>query len=290
MKAINRAILPLALALAVALGGIAVQGVRAVSANAPAEPDGIELPIVMYHHVLKEQARLNKYTISPDEFRSDMEYLKTEGYTPIVIADLLAYVEEGAPLPERPVMITFDDGYESFHEYVFPILKEYDFKAVYSIVGRYADQYSAVDDHHIRYSHSTWNELREMRDSGLVEIQNHSYNLHSIDSGRKGAKKKAVESLVDYRTLLVEDVMKMQTRMREETGYTPTAFVYPFGAVSSESLPILKELGFQATLICESHINAITRDPECLYGLGRYRRPAKTGSEAFFKKILPKES
>ncbi|WP_417019562.1 polysaccharide deacetylase family protein, partial [Anaerotruncus massiliensis (ex Liu et al. 2021)] len=176
MKAINRAILPLALALAVALGGIAVQGVRAVSANAPAEPDGIELPIVMYHHVLKEQARLNKYTISPDEFRSDMEYLKTEGYTPIVIADLLAYVEEGAPLPERPVMITFDDGYESFHEYVFPILKEYDFKAVYSIVGRYADQYSAVDDHHIRYSHSTWNELREMRDSGLVEIQNHSYN------------------------------------------------------------------------------------------------------------------
>ena len=150
MKAINRAILPLALALAVALGGIAVQGVRAVSANAPAEPVGIELPIVMYHHVLKEQARLNKYTISPDEFRSDMEYLKTEGYTPIVIADLLAYVEEGAPLPERPVMITFDDGYESFHEYVFPILKEYDFKAVYSIVGRYADQYSAVDDHHIR--------------------------------------------------------------------------------------------------------------------------------------------
>lgn len=49
---------------------------------------------------------------------------------------------------------------------------------------------------------------------------------------------------MDYRTLLVEDVMKMQTRMREETGYTPTAFVYPFGAVSSESLPILKELGF----------------------------------------------
>ena len=82
----------------------------------------------------------------------------------------------------------------------------------------------------------------------------------------------------------------MLREVREETGYTPTAFVYPFGAVSSESLPILKELGFQATLICESHINAITRDPECLYGLGRYRRPAKTGSEAFFKKILPKES
>lgn len=96
-----------------------------------------------------------------------------------------------------------------------------------------------------------------------MEFQNHSYNLHSISQGRKGAKKKAIESLVDYRTLLVDDVMKMQNRMHDETGYTPTAFTYPYGAVSRESLPILRELGFQATLVCESHINAITRDPEC---------------------------
>ena len=198
-------------------------------------------------------------------------------------------VADGKPLPEKPVMLTFDDGYYNNYLYAFPLLKQYNCKMVLSPIGRYTDEYTQNKDTHANYAHCSWDAVREMMASGLVEFQNHSYNLHSIDSGRKGAKKKAVESLVDYRTLLVEDVMKMQTRMREETGYTPTAFVYPFGAVSSESLPILKELGFQATLICESHINAITRDPECLYGLGRYR-PAKTGSEAFFKKILPKES
>lgn len=274
-----------------ASGGLALGVIAAVQADAEAKvEDRIDLPIIMYHGLLKEEKRQGQFIISPNLFEQDLRYLQENGYTTVVIADLIAYVQDGKPLPEKPVMLTFDDGYYNNYLYAFPLLKQYNCKMVLSPIGRYTDEYTQNKDTHANYAHCSWDALREMMASGLVEFQNHSYNLHSIDSGRKGAKKKAVESLVDYRTLLVEDVMKMQTRMREETGYTPTAFVYPFGAVSSESLPILKELGFQATLICESHINAITRDPECLYGLGRYRRPAKTGSEAFFKKILPKES
>lgn len=274
-----------------ASGGLALGVIAAVQADAEAEvEDRIDLPIIMYHGLLKEEKRQGQFIISPNLFEQDLRYLQENGYTTVVIADLIAYVQDGKPLPEKPVMLTFDDGYYNNYLYAFPLLKQYNCKMVLSPIGRYTDEYTQNKDTHANYAHCSWDAVREMMASGLVEFQNHSYNLHSIDSGRKGAKKKAVESLVDYRTLLVEDVMKMQTRMREETGYTPTAFVYPFGAVSSESLPILKELGFQATLICESHINAITRDPECLYGLGRYRRPAKTGSEAFFKKILPKES
>ena len=274
-----------------ASGGLALGVIAAVQADAEATvEDRIDLPIIMYHGLLKEEKRQGQFIISPNLFEQDLRYLQENGYTTVVIADLIAYVQDGKPLPEKPVMLTFDDGYYNNYLYAFPLLKQYNCKMVLSPIGRYTDEYTQNKDTHANYAHCSWDAVREMMASGLVEFQNHSYNLHSIDSGRKGAKKKAVESLVDYRTLLVEDVMKMQTRMREETGYTPTAFVYPFGAVSSESLPILKELGFQATLICESHINAITRDPECLYGLGRYRRPAKTGSEAFFKKILPKES
>ena len=274
-----------------ASGGLALGVIAAVQADAEAKvEDRIDLPIIMYHGLLKEEKRQGQFIISPNLFEQDLRYLQENGYTTVVIADLIAYVQDGKPLPEKPVMLTFDDGYYNNYLYAVPLLKQYNCKMVLSPIGRYTDEYTQNKDTHANYAHCSWDAVREMMASGLVEFQNHSYNLHSIDSGRKGAKKKAVESLVDYRTLLVEDVMKMQTRMREETGYTPTAFVYPFGAVSSESLPILKELGFQATLICESHINAITRDPECLYGLGRYRRPAKTGSEAFFKKILPKES
>ena len=257
-----------------ASGGLALGVIAAVQADAEAKvEDRIDLPIIMYHGLLKEEKRQGQFIISPNLFEQDLRYLQENGYTTVVIADLIAYVQDGKPLPEKPVMLTFDDGYYNNYLYAFPLLKQYNCKMVLSPIGRYTDEYTQNKDTHANYAHCSWDAVREMMASGLVEFQNHSYNLHSIDS-----------------TLLVEDVMKMQTRMREETGYTPTAFVYPFGAVSSESLPILKELGFQATLICESHINAITRDPECLYGLGRYRRPAKTGSEAFFKKILPKES
>lgn len=282
----------LAAVMAVAAsGGVALGVIAAVQADADVNAEEkIDLPIIMYHGLLKEEKRQGAYVISPSQFEQDLRYLQENGYTTVVVADLIAYVQDGKPLPVKPVMLTFDDGFYNNYVYAFPLLKQYNCKMVLSPIGRYTDEYTQNKDTNPNYAHCNWEVIREMMASGLVEFQNHSYNLHSIDHGRKGAKKKTVESLVDYRTLLVEDVMKMQNRMHEETDYTPTAFTYPFGAVSSESLPILKELGFQATLICESHINAITRDPECLYGLGRYRRPAKTSSEAFFKKILPKES
>ena len=120
MKLIDKLILPVALALIVSVAGIVAR--VAVATNASAQPEGIELPIVMYHHILKDQSRLNKYTISPDEFRRDMQYLQDNGYTPVLMQDLLLFVQEGVPLPDKPVMITFDDGYESFHEYAYPIL------------------------------------------------------------------------------------------------------------------------------------------------------------------------
>ena len=74
MKPTNKVLLTLALALAVTVTGLAAHTISTVSAQP--ESVGTELPIVMYHHVLKEQARLNDYTISPDEFRTDMQYIK----------------------------------------------------------------------------------------------------------------------------------------------------------------------------------------------------------------------
>ena len=190
MKLIDKLILPVALALIVSVAGIVAR--VAVAANASAQPEGIELPIVMYHHILKDQSRLNKYTISPDEFRRDMQYLQ-------------------------------DNGYESFHEYAYPILKEFGFKAVFSVVGTYADQYTRVDDHHIRYSHCTWNQLALLQESGLVEVQNHSYNLHLNENGRHGAKMKRGESPVLYQKLLSEDLSQMQKACQENLrGWTPS--------------------------------------------------------------------
>lgn len=286
MKISGKLILPLALALAVSTAGIAAHtAVLTTSAEPARAQPGIELPIVMYHHVLKEQSRLNKFTISPDELRQDFNFLRDNGYTPIVIQQLIDYTEKQTPLPPKPVMITFDDGYESFHEYVFPILKEYNFKAVYSIVGRYADQYSEIDDHHIRYSHSTWNELALMSDSGLVEIQNHSYNLHENNKNRNGSTKMSGENLAFYTGMLREDLGMVQDRCREYLGRAPTTFTYPFGLISPEALPVLKEMGFKGALTCREKLNRITGDPEQLFHLNRFNRPHGESFEAIVARM-----
>ncbi len=261
------------------------------SASSRPEPaeDTVTLPIAMYHHILKEQSRLNKYTISPDEFRQDMEYLKKNGYTPITMTELIAWSKGEGILPEKPAMITFDDGYESFHEYAYPILQEYGFKAVISVVGKYTDLYSETDDHHVRYSHCTWEQLKEMQDSGLVEVQNHTYNLHVNANGRHGSHKKPGESDEAYRKVLLEDVGKLQEKCYEYLGRYPNTFTYPFGQISKEALPTIKEMGFQAALICQEKFNHLTGDPEELFRLNRINRPHGSPLQSLWEKAQAEE-
>ena len=254
--------------------------------NSSMQEDSIEVPLIMYHGLIKEQKLQNKFMISPDFFDSDLRYLKDNGYTTIFVKDLIDYVYNDIPLPPKPIMLTFDDGYYNNYLYAFPLLKKYDSKMVLAPIGKCTEQYSKIDERNAAYSHVTWNDICEMVDSGLVEIQNHSYNLHSNNKSRIGSKKMKSESNSDYKKTLVKDLSKMQDEITKHTKTTPTAFVYPFGAVSDISVEILKEIGFKATFICENKMNKISKDPDCLFGLCRFIRTNKVSSKEFFNKIL----
>jgi peptidoglycan/xylan/chitin deacetylase (PgdA/CDA1 family) len=246
---------------------------------------GIKLPIIMYHSMLKERARQGTYVVSPDTFESDIKYLKTNGYTTVVIQDLINYVNKDIPLPPKPVMLTFDDGYYNNYFYAYPIAKKYNIKMMISPIGYYTDLFSNADDSHPNYSHCTWDQITEMMNSGLVEIENHTYDLHSRKGGRVGTQKLKKESKEAYTSVLTADLSKMQQEMKEHTGRVPLAFVYPFGEVCQDSIPVLKNLGFQASLTCQYKMNYITKNPECLYCMGRYLRSSGTTSEQYFTKI-----
>ena len=97
------------------------------------EPDGVALPVIMYHSVLKDGARIGKYVVSPDSFEHDLAFLKDNGYETVSISDLTDFVYEGKKLPEKPVMITFDDGYYNNLVYAAPLLEKYNMKAVISV-------------------------------------------------------------------------------------------------------------------------------------------------------------
>ena len=102
---------------------------------------GVELPVLMYHHVLKDEARVGDYVITPTMLEDDFKEIKLRGYTPIQVKELLDFVAARGSLPEKPILITFDDGYETFYEYVFSLLQKYETPAVVSIIGKYTDLY-----------------------------------------------------------------------------------------------------------------------------------------------------
>ena len=160
-----------------------------IAASAQAEK-GISLPIIMYHNILKDPAMQGDYVISPELFEQDLQYLQANGYTGISMQDLLDYVNQGTPLPEKPVLLTFDDGYYNNYFYAYPLAKQYDFKMIISPVGMLTEKFSNTEDISPYYSHITWENIKEMLESGIVEFQNHTYNLHTNDGARKGAKKK----------------------------------------------------------------------------------------------------
>lgn len=245
--------------------------------------DYINVPIIMYHSILKSQS--GDYIIHPNVLEKDLIYIKEKGYTTITMSDLINYVYNNTSLPENPIIITFDDGHYNNLGYAVPILKKYNMKAVISIVGKYTDTFSKSDEANMNYGYLRWKDINELISSGTIEFQNHTYNLHTIGA-RNGAKKKYGETKEQYKIVLSNDIQKLQDKFKENTGYVPNTFTYPFGAISNDSLDIIKQLGFKASLSCEKGVNHITKDKNCLYCLKRNNRPNYVSTENFFKQLL----
>lgn len=252
------------------------------------EKIGIKLPIVMYHSILKDPARSGKYIITPEQLEKDLQYINQKGYTGITISDLVAYVYDDIPLPEKPILISFDDGHYNNLGYAIPLLDKYHMKAVISIVGNYTDSFSKTDEANLNYSYLRWKDILSLinAETSNIEFANHTYNLHSTINGRNGCAKKSSENILTYQKLLSTDLQKLQEEFQKQTNYTPITFTYPFGSISKDSREVIKNLGFKASLSCSSGINYITKDPDCLYELKRNNRPSFISSEQFFKKIL----
>lgn len=280
----------------IAAGVLAISGVkmlfseraRAVQVAATVKQPGIHLPIIMYHSMLPPSVMRGKYVVAPQLFEQDLQYLQKEGYTTVNIQDLINYVNGRGNLPAKPVMLSFDDGYYNNYKYAFPLVKKYNMKMVFAPIGICSEQFSKADSDHERYSHVTWKEMKEMTQSGLVEVQNHTYNLHHNAKDRLGASKKRTESAADYQKMLLSDLKHDQELIYSNTGVLMTAFVYPFGAISEASGPVIQSMGFQATMTCREKMNHITRNPQCLYGLGRFlRTPDTSPAQLFNQKINP---
>lgn len=249
------------------------------------DEEEISVPIIMYHSILKDPNRSGKYVVTPATLENDMIYLQQNGYQTVLVKDLITYVYDGISLPEKPVVLTFDDGHYNNMFYLLPLLEKYQMKAVISVVGSYTEQFSESDAHNPNYSYLTWDDIKKLEESGLIEIANHTYHLHE-KGNRKGCSILEGETVTEYQNHLTNDLKTLQTALKENSKIQPpVTFTYPFGYICPQSQDSIEKAGFLASLSCYERINKISQNKGCLYTLGRFNRPSGISTEEFMKKI-----
>ena len=238
----------------------------------------------MYHSIFNGTPQ--DYIVTPEQAESDLKWLRSNGYTTVSAQQLCDYTLGIGELPEKPVMITLDDGYYNNLSVYLPLLEKYDMCAVVSVVGSYTEKLAAADPHKDAYSYLTWEDIRKLISSGRVEIGCHTYDMHSLKNGRNGCTRNSDESLEEYLSIFAEDTGLLRNALNENCGIMPIVFAYPFGSISRESLPVLKDSGIKLTLTCYEKPNYITRDPDCLYGIFRYNRSGLVSTEEYMSRIM----
>jgi len=165
---------------------------------------------------------------------------------------------EGGPLPEKPVLITFDDGYRSNYELLYPLLQKYQTKAVISII---VEMPELPADNFI-----TWDMCREMAGSGLVEIGSHSFALHNLEDlggcfdpgGVNGIQRRPGEADEAFQARVLDDIQKSYDLIEEKVGQAPAFFAYPFGLKEPDAEELVNRL-FPVTAVTKPKIADLKR-------------------------------
>lgn len=232
----------------------------------------MQLPILMYHNFTVD-GETTSMTITQNRFREDMQFLREYGYTPLWAQDLVDIKANKKSMPERPVMVTFDDGYASNYTLAFPVLKEERIKATISIVTA-----------HIRdqpdtglVSSLTWAQVKELYESGLIDLGTHTHMLHNetnggllIPGGPDGVQRFRGETWTEYQTRVGKDIKTSIDQIKQNVGQSVQIryFSYPFGATDSWFGEIIKENNILVSTTSRYKQATIAKG---LYGLPRYR-------------------
>lgn len=242
--------------------------------------------VLMYHH-FDNTTNLGA-VVAKDEFKKQIKYLKDNGYNTITVQELIDYKNGKIDLPEKPVLITTDDGYLSNYEFMYPILKENNMKATIFVIGDNIDNADKNNKNGVGVPKFNWTQAKEMYDSGVIDIQSHTYDSHEKGETIKGEKgifsnPLKYESNEEYLTRITEDMEKTIKTFEKNMGYAPIALAYPYGEFSDESEKVVKENGIKATFTVKS--GKVTRKNKSTYLLNRVTVSGEDDINTFIKKL-----
>lgn len=251
-------------------------------ANSHAQPAGQRFVAIAFHDVVEAPQDLRTDSVTASDLVRLFDWLKGNGWSAISLDDIAA-AQRGRPLPDKAVLLTFDDGFRSLYSHVFPLLTVYRYPAVAALVGRWMEapegatvQYEGGNVARARFI--SWSEAREMQASGLVEFASHSYDLHhGIRANPQGNEIPAAiarrydpargyEDERQYAARIGDDLATAKRQFLTQLGRAPRALAWPFGRYHGTALAQAKGLGFAFALTLEQE-PAFTSDP---FAIARY--------------------
>ncbi|HXF63169.1 MAG TPA: polysaccharide deacetylase family protein, partial [Caldilineaceae bacterium] len=246
--------------------------VEAIPAEAPPAtpalsptPDGqvrtARVPILMYHYLSVPPADADRYrldlSVTPEQFAAHLDAMQQAGYTTISFYTLIAHLAQGAPLPEKPVILTFDDGYRDNYENAFPLLRAHGMTATFFIVTDFIDKQLP--------EYLTWDMVREMYAGGM-SIESHGRNHVSL------ANK-------DHDYLVWQALGSLET-IQFELGVRPRFVSYPAGEYDQLTIDIFRSAGYWAGV---TTAQGATHRSDDLFRLKRVRVRNSTTSEELLR-------
>lgn len=207
------------------------------------------VPILMYHDVLPEKEVF--FDITPEELESQIVTMLEHGMTPVSLDQVVQNLRTGRPLPEKPVVLTFDDGYAGHYAYVYPLLKKYHVPAVFSVFP------AKLDGDIVGKSTLTWEQLKEMAADPLVTVASHSVT-HPVDLTQ-----------LDDRAL-ADEVWKSREELETQLQMPIRYFVYPAGHYDERVAKLVAEAGYIAALTMRETGETFAGNSESLLAIERF--------------------
>lgn len=251
-----------ACAVLLAAGRLALQG-------------GETVPILMYHAFTEDPNAATSEVTYIKDFEEQIAALKKAGYHSVFYQELVDYVYRGKELPENPIVITMDDGYQSDLDLAAPVLEREGFRATIAVIGCSVGKDTYKDTGTPINPHFALEDAAPYVESGVLDIQTHSYDMHQVkkldgEDCRFGVLRMEGETEEAYTETLSADFLRSKEQIESSLDVTCNVYTYPYGVCDELSESILRGLGIQVSVTVEPGVNRIAKDrPESLYQLKR---------------------
>ncbi len=243
---------------------------QGAAGNAQPVDGTIRVPVLMYHYIRVNPVASDRLgyglSVTPADFAAQMEWIVKNGYHAVFPSELTAAMTQSAPLPTKPIVLTFDDGYRDFYDQAWPVLKQYGLKSSSAVITNFADKGDRGD-----LQYMNWNMIKELDHSSMVEIASHTQShsdLTRMSTGQRWAELSQSKDVIE-----------------RQLGHTCATFIYPSGRYDGATVADAKRAGYQIAFTTNDGKIRAPQDTGVILQLPRVRVAGGTTLAGFAKNL-----